>query len=126
MMQRRFSTDPLVTGPDSSRGIPWNRLIIRVEVVAILIIAVALTVAPQVVLDWVAVAAGTARDFASSYRSAVALVGLCFVGAAGIGLWAIVRPRSGAAEAPEGIGGGAPDMPGEAEDIEGGGKQRVA
>ena len=92
----------------------------------LLVLAVALTVAPQVVLDGVAVTASAARDFSSSYRSAVALVGLLFVGAAAVGLWALVGPRHGAARALEAMRDGALRTAGEAEDIEGGGKRRVA
>src|SRR5512146_538024 len=125
-MPRGFSTDPIAGSSDPARGVPWLRVVVQAEVVALLILAVAVTVAPQVVLDWVAVAATTARGFSSSYRSGVALVGLLFVVAAALGLWALVRPRPGAATGLEAMRDGAMDAAGEAEGIGGRGKRRVA
>jgi membrane protein implicated in regulation of membrane protease activity len=104
-MSQRFSTHHVVDGPDPVRDVLWYRLVIRIEVAAIFILAVAITVAPQAVLDWLAVAAISARDFSAIYRSAVALVGLFFAGAAAMGIWLLVRPRRGVSTAsPKSIG----------------------
>ena len=92
-MSQRFSAHHVVEGPDPARDVQWYRLVVRIEVAAIFILAVAITVAPQAVLDWLAVAATSARDFSAIYRSAVALVGLFVAGAAAMGIWLLVRPR---------------------------------
>lgn len=125
-MPQAFLADPVDGRPNPTREAPGFRLVVQVEVAILLILAVALTVAPQVVLGAVAVAINVARDFSLSYQSAVALIGLLFVAATSMGLWALLRPRRGGVRTSEAMRGEAPGTVGEAGHTEEGGIQRVA
>lgn len=72
------------------------RVVVIVELVAFLAFAVALTIAPQITLGWVASAAAAAKEFSLSYRPLVALIGLALFVVTSLGLWAILRLRQSA------------------------------
>jgi hypothetical protein len=71
---------------------------VRIGLILILLLTVAITIAPQVVMTGIAVVADSARDFALTYRSAASLVGLVAVAATSICMWIVFRPRRAAME----------------------------
>jgi len=71
------------------------RTIIQVELLALLLGAVALTVMPVEALGALAVALSWAHDFALAYRPAVAFVGLLLVGVLTWSAFVLTRPVAG-------------------------------